>query len=90
MAEVAGLILAVIQITSKCASLAYDYGKNVKHAKDDCARITKELENFKGVLEQLENLALRAKESGAPCKILKPVLVSVLPLYSPSGVSLLI
>ena len=90
MAEVAGLILAVIQITSKCASLASDYGRDFKHAQDDCARITKELEDFKGVLKQLENLALRAKESEASCKLRKPVLNGVLALYPVSEFLLLL
>ena len=68
MAEIglAASVIAVIQITTAVITQAYDYGQNVKNAKEDLECIDRELKDLKAILDKLEGLAQRAETSDQP------------------------
>lgn len=66
MAEIglAASVIAVIQITAAVTTQAYNYGRDVKNAKQDLEDINRELKELEGILSKLEDLAQQAKVSG--------------------------
>lgn len=78
MAEIglAASVIAVIQITAAVTTQAYNYGRNVKNARQDLENINRELKELEGILDKLKDLAQRAEASGQPLERW-PTLVSL-------------
>jgi uncharacterized phage infection (PIP) family protein YhgE len=78
MAEIglAASVIAVIQITAAVTTQVYNYGQNVKNAKEDLESINRELEDLEKALHKLQDLAQRAEASGLPLERW-PTLVSL-------------
>jgi hypothetical protein len=55
--SIAASTIAVIQISSKIIAICYNYRAGVKSAPKDLISLTRELQDFQTVLEQLQSLA---------------------------------